>query len=140
MAGETIISVAYGVNVLPKDDPYITTAEKGVHTLVSAAVPGAFLVDTFPWLKHVPDWMPFAGFKRKAKEWRKLAMSMIEKPFEAGKQKIVGSAVTYQLTDYHCYYLAGTRRYHALILIVTINFELSGISVQPALTRYIPRI
>jgi hypothetical protein len=89
MAGETIISVTYGVDVLPKDDPYIATAEKGVHPLAAAAVPGTFLVDTFPWLKYVPDWMPFAGFKRKAKEWRKLALAMIEMPFEAGKRNIV---------------------------------------------------
>jgi hypothetical protein len=95
MAGETIISIAYGVDVQQKDDPYVATAEKGVHPLVAAGVPGAFLVDTFPWLKYIPDWMPFAGFKRKAKEWRKLALAMIEVPFEAGKQKFVSNMLSY---------------------------------------------
>jgi hypothetical protein len=89
MSGEIIISIAYGLDVLPEDDPFIAAAEKGVYPLVVAAVPGTFLVDTFPWLKYVPDWMPFAGFKRKAKEWRELTMGMIEKPFEAGKRKFV---------------------------------------------------
>ncbi|KAF8219321.1 cytochrome P450 [Tricholoma matsutake] len=100
MAGETIISIAYGVDVLPKDDPYIATAEEGVHTLLLAAVPGAFLVDTLPWLKHVPDWMPLAGFKRRAKEWRKLALAMIEKPFEAGKRKLESGDVTPSFLSY----------------------------------------
>jgi hypothetical protein len=94
MAGETIISITYGIDVLPKNDPYIATAENAVQPLFIAAVPGTFLVDTFPWLKYVPDWMPFAGFKRKAKEWRKLAMAMVENPYKAGKEKIVSTEAT----------------------------------------------
>ncbi|KAJ3486355.1 hypothetical protein NLJ89_g11818 [Agrocybe chaxingu] len=88
MAGETIMSVAYGLEVKSKDDPYIKTAEKGVHPLVAAGVPGAFLVDTLPILKYVPEWVPGASFQRKAKEWKKLARNMIEKPFEAAKRNI----------------------------------------------------
>lgn len=42
-----------------------------------ATVPGTFLVDAFPSLKHVPDWMPGAGFKRIAKEWRKLQHQVV---------------------------------------------------------------
>ena len=91
MTGETIISVTYGIDVLPKNDPYIATAESAIQPLFIAAIPGTFLVDTFPWLKYVPDWMPFAGFKRKAKVWRKLAMAMIENPYKVGKEKIVST-------------------------------------------------
>ncbi|KAF8240485.1 cytochrome P450 [Tricholoma matsutake] len=100
MAGETIISIAYGLDVLPKDDPYVAAAEQGTHPLFVAAVPGTFLVDTFPWLKYVPDWMPLAGFKRKAKEWRKLALTMIEMPFEAGKRKLESGDVTPSFLSY----------------------------------------
>ena len=94
MAGETILSITYGIDVLPKDDPYISLAEKAIHPMLVAAVPGTFLVDALPWLKYVPEWMPFAGFKRKAKEWRKLAMDMLEIPYKVGKQKIVSPIVT----------------------------------------------
>lgn len=89
MAGQTIISIAYGIDVLPKDDPYIDTAESAGHRLSSAAVSGAFLVDTLPILKHVPEWMPFAGFKRKAREWRVLAEAMCNAPFQATLKNIV---------------------------------------------------
>ncbi|CAA7261115.1 unnamed protein product [Cyclocybe aegerita] len=92
MAGETIMSVAYGLNVQPKDDPYIAMAEQGAHTLEAAAIPGAFLVDDLPILKYVPDWFPGAGFKRKAQEWKKIARRMIEKPFEAALHNIVAGA------------------------------------------------
>lgn len=104
MAGKTIMSIAYGLDVQDKDDPYIATAEQGIHPLVAAAVPGAFLVDMIPILKYVPDWMPFAGFKRKAKEWRKLALAMIEVPFEAAKRKIVSIMNLFFRFDTRCYY------------------------------------
>ncbi|KAF8064878.1 cytochrome P450 [Lyophyllum atratum] len=63
MAGDTILSMAYGLQVLPTNDPYMETAEQ--------------------------DWMPFAGFKRKAKEWRQHALSILNDPFEATKRNIV---------------------------------------------------
>jgi hypothetical protein len=111
MAGETILSVTYGIDVLPKNDPYIATAENAIQPLFIAAIPGTFLVDTFPWLKYVPDCLPFAGFKRKAKEWRNLAMAMVENPYKVAKEKIVSTVVTLKcrLTVPHQqFYLLGT--------------------------------
>jgi len=93
MAGETIMSVAYGIAVQPEDDIYIKTAEKGIHSLVVAGVPGTFLVDTIPLLKYVPSWMPGAGFQRKAREWRKLARNMVELPYQAATKCIVSFSV-----------------------------------------------
>ncbi|KAJ3516119.1 hypothetical protein NLJ89_g1327 [Agrocybe chaxingu] len=92
MAGETIMCVAYGLNVQPKDDPYIAMAEQGAHTLEAAAIPGAFLVDDLPLLKYVPDWFPGAGFKKKAQEWKQIARRMIEKPFEAALRDMAAGA------------------------------------------------
>jgi hypothetical protein len=83
------MSIAYGLDIKPKNDPYIQTAERGVHPLVAAAVPGAFLVDMIPLLKYVPEWMPGAGFQKKAREWGKLALTMVDIPFEAAKKLIV---------------------------------------------------
>lgn len=87
------MSVAYGLDVQPLDDPYIKTAELGVRGLVTAAVPGSFLVDIFPFLKYVPEWMPGAGFKKKAREWRKWARDMVEVPYEAAKENIVSPSL-----------------------------------------------
>ncbi|KAF4616644.1 hypothetical protein D9613_008324 [Agrocybe pediades] len=86
MASEAVISITYGLEVQPKDDPYIAIAEEGVQPLSIAAVPGAFLVDTIPILKYVPEWMPGAGFKRKAREWTQLSRRMVEEPFSATKK------------------------------------------------------
>ena len=48
MAGETIISVTYGLPIKPTNDPYIEIAEKAVHQLALVVVPGKYLVDTLP--------------------------------------------------------------------------------------------
>lgn len=91
LAGETIMSITYGVDVRPQHDPYIELAERAADAVVTAAVPGAFLVDAIPILKYVPSWMPGAGFKRQAKEWKKDAIAMVNVPFRAAKQGIVSS-------------------------------------------------
>ncbi|KAJ6560597.1 cytochrome P450 [Mycena vulgaris] len=88
MAGEIIMSVAYGIDVQPADDPYVTLAHKAVHTFSITAVPGLYLVDTFSILKHVPRWFPFAGFRRHAAEWRKLSRAMLEVPFAETKRQM----------------------------------------------------
>jgi len=88
MAGETIMSIAYGLEIQPENDPYVKMAEKGFQPLVAAAVPGAYLVDTLHFLKHVPEWVPGAGFQKKAREWKKWARKMVEVPFEAAKRNI----------------------------------------------------
>jgi hypothetical protein len=57
--------------------------------VVAAAIPGAFLVDVIPLLKYVPEWFPGAGFQKKAKAWKKFALTMVEAPFAAAKRNIV---------------------------------------------------
>ncbi|KAG6896969.1 hypothetical protein C0992_004971 [Termitomyces sp. T32_za158] len=89
MAGETILGGTYGLEIQPKNDPYIRTAAEATRTLFTAAIPGTFLVDLVPVLKYVPDWMPFADFKRKAKQWRKLSSDMINLPYDAIRHNIV---------------------------------------------------
>ena len=48
MAGSLILGVAYGIDVQPKDDPYIATAETALHAMSMAGNAGAYLVDSIP--------------------------------------------------------------------------------------------
>ncbi|KAJ6569258.1 cytochrome P450 [Mycena capillaripes] len=88
LAGELIMSAAYGISVLPSNDPYVDLARKAIHAFSVANVPGLYLVDTFPILKHVPRWFPGAGFKRNAEKWKKLARAMVEVPFAETKRQM----------------------------------------------------
>jgi hypothetical protein len=48
VTGALIMSLTYGFNLKSHDDPFLLAAERALHTLEAVAVPGAFLVDTFP--------------------------------------------------------------------------------------------
>ncbi|KAK0440601.1 cytochrome P450 [Armillaria borealis] len=96
LAGSTILSIAYGLEVLPENDPYILAAEEGLCSLAKAAVPGAFLVDSIPLLKYIPG----ATFKRKAKKWRQYSKTMREMPFEAAKRRIAEGTAIPSYTSY----------------------------------------
>ncbi|KAF9456307.1 cytochrome P450 [Collybia nuda] len=86
--GATIMDVAYGINVSEGNDPYISTAEEALYGLSQAGIPGQFLVDFVPILKHIPSWFPGANFKRKADHWRRLNIDMAVKPFEHVKKML----------------------------------------------------
>ena len=84
-----ILSVAYGIQIQEENDPYIKLAEGAVQGVLIAGVPGRFLVDTIPILKHVPAWMPGASFQQKAREWYRMTRMMVEIPYADAKQRIV---------------------------------------------------
>ncbi|KAG6894845.1 hypothetical protein C0993_010597, partial [Termitomyces sp. T159_Od127] len=82
------MSVAYGIDVQPDNDPYIAAAETAMHGMSEATIPGTFLVEFIPLLKYVPAWMPGADFKRKAGMWRDFTTQVLEKPFAAVQQSL----------------------------------------------------
>ncbi|KAJ7252466.1 cytochrome P450 [Mycena rebaudengoi] len=88
MTGALIMSIAYGIDALPSNDPYVETAEAVLDAMAQAAVPGRYLVDVIPILKHVPAWFIGAGFKRQAREWKKLTDKMVQLPFQAAKRLV----------------------------------------------------
>ncbi|KAJ7708873.1 cytochrome P450 [Mycena rosella] len=95
MTGGLIMSIAYGIDVLPTNDPYIKLARESMEGLALGGVPGKYLVDAIPALKYIPAWLPGAGFKREALEWRKVTQQSVVLPFEEAKRKIAtGKAPT----------------------------------------------
>ncbi|GAW06633.1 cytochrome P450 [Lentinula edodes] len=86
MTRSIILAVAYGIHVQVKDDPSIIAAEEMFAVLNTAGIPGSFLVDVFPLLKHIPTWFPGASFKRRAQEWYDIRNETITPPFLKVKQ------------------------------------------------------
>lgn len=48
MAGAEIMEIAYGIDVLPNDDPYVLTAEHAVESISETTNAGSYLVDVIP--------------------------------------------------------------------------------------------
>ncbi|KAJ3821601.1 cytochrome P450 [Lentinula raphanica] len=89
LAGSVILRISHGYEVQEhKDDPFVTLANAATEQFSLATSTGQFLVDCIPALKHVPDWMPGADFKRQAKQWAATLVEMVEQPHNFVKQQI----------------------------------------------------
>jgi len=87
--GSLAFTIAYGLPIREYDDPYLATAEEALRTVSAAVVPGAFLVDFMPFLKHIPEWVPGAGFQTTAKKYLEIQRRFRNGPFDAAVKNIV---------------------------------------------------
>ena len=89
LVGSTTLSMTYGINVRPYNDPNIAIAEEAIAALAELGVAGAFLVDILPILKYIPDWFPGANFHRKAAIMRTQSENIRNAPFAETKKLMV---------------------------------------------------
>ena len=89
--GALLLRVAYGYDVdqTQPEDPLVTIAEDAMRGFSRASEPGAFLVDTLPWLKYVPAWFPGARFKVIAKQMWEDRERLYNIPFAYVKEQMV---------------------------------------------------
>jgi hypothetical protein len=57
MAGQIILSVAYGIDVRPEGDPYVAGGENVLRALQIGSTHDAAIFDTIPWCNTLP--LPF---------------------------------------------------------------------------------
>ncbi|KAI0826662.1 cytochrome P450 [Trametes gibbosa] len=95
--GSQIMSIVYGYEVTKDDEPYLKTAEEILFVLSNHIMPvdnNVWLVDIFPWLKHIPLWFPGSGFKSKAGAWREKMEQCANEPFEWVKERMRSGTAT----------------------------------------------
>ncbi|KPI36426.1 O-methylsterigmatocystin oxido [Cyphellophora attinorum] len=79
----------YGYTVDPVGQDPLVKSISDLNDHFNAAVgPGRWLVDTIPALKHVPEWMPGALFKRIGREWKKDTDDSTNVPYNFAKEQI----------------------------------------------------
>lgn len=94
MFGSTIMRITYGIEVdEPGNESYLALVEEALAIFSAATVPGKYLVETFPVLRHVPAWFPFAKFKREAKAWKAKPLEVLHRPWEVAVNAIVSDNV-----------------------------------------------
>ncbi|CAE6487081.1 unnamed protein product [Rhizoctonia solani] len=72
----TVFKVTYGYTVQDGYDPILAKAEETVDMFSYVTLPGMWLVDTIPFLKHLPG----TTFKAKAQEWQKMVHEFRDMP------------------------------------------------------------
>ncbi|KAG7085837.1 hypothetical protein E1B28_003374 [Marasmius oreades] len=80
-AGAIIMKIAYGIEVLEENDPFVELIEHANDNFSAATAPGAFLVDVFPLLRHIPASFPGGGFHALAAKWAQSFNDMVEVPY-----------------------------------------------------------
>ena len=83
------LSMTYGIPIQETNDPFVNLAETAIKSVSTAASTGLFLVDIIPILKYVPEFVPGAGFQKKARIWRKIQEEFRERPFVASLEAMV---------------------------------------------------
>ncbi|TFK28471.1 cytochrome P450 [Coprinopsis marcescibilis] len=88
IVGGLALGITYGRSVKSHNDPHLRVTEAAINAASYAGTPGAFLVDIFPPLRYLPEWLPGAGFKRKARAWKSLMEEMRDRPFHDLEAKL----------------------------------------------------
>ncbi len=74
----TLLKVVYGIDVEDENHEIIRMIDVALEGPAQAFVPGKYLVDVFPLLQYVPEWLPGANFQKMFAKWRKANLQMKE--------------------------------------------------------------
>ncbi|KAJ7274074.1 cytochrome P450 [Mycena rebaudengoi] len=122
-AGSVALFVAYGHVVEGDGDKYVLLAEELSQITAAATQPGKWLVDYFPYLKHLPRWMPGSGFLTWATNARKRSDELIFSPLLEVKRNILSGTALPSLT---ADYLQNFPENEDIIAHVASSFYLAG--------------
>ncbi|KAF7365051.1 Cytochrome p450 [Mycena venus] len=99
-----IMATTYGYDIKPTNDRFVYLAEEAVQRLGESVLPGAFAVNTLPFLRYLPSWFPGCGFHRFARETSELVNEMKNAPFDfvrhnmqngVGRSSVLGELLEY---------------------------------------------
>ena len=80
-----VLNIVYGFQISDLEDPYIALLQKAVGEFAEAKVPGRYLVEYFPFLKHIPGWVPGSAARRTGDRIKPLALQVKNQPYDAVK-------------------------------------------------------
>ncbi|KAH8114914.1 cytochrome P450 [Phellopilus nigrolimitatus] len=90
----TLVMITYGHEIISDDDAYVDLVERAMTMTSSLGSVGTTVIDLFPFLRHVPAWLPGMSLKRRALETRKAVDEVTNKPFnEVRTKKDAGTAL-----------------------------------------------
>ena len=88
------MSILYGHNLESLNDPLIVASEKSNTIILKLLQPGYTLINTLPFLQHIPSWIPGAITQRMAKESKKMTEMLKLNPLETVKKQMVSTFIS----------------------------------------------
>lgn len=84
-----ILKIGYGYRVAQEGpDPLVDLVEEGMFEFSEATMPGKWMVDSFHWLRHLPDWIPGTDFKKTARQYAKVTWDVGAVPMQFTEARI----------------------------------------------------
>ncbi|KLO10133.1 cytochrome P450, partial [Schizopora paradoxa] len=77
-----MLTAAYGYRVTSVDDPFIEMIERTNKLILGPGLPGTTVVDHFPFLQHIPTWLPGGHIRRHANLAHQTAEEILNRPFK----------------------------------------------------------
>ncbi|KAH9849077.1 cytochrome P450 [Lenzites betulinus] len=91
-AAAIMLMMTYGYEVQSENDPLVAIVSEANEQFAKCVMAGSFLVNILPVLAYIPGWVPGAGFKKIAVEWRKTLDRTIDWPFDFVKRRMTSEA------------------------------------------------
>lgn len=85
--------VVYGAKDASQTASYVKLADRALESARRMAVPGAFLAEALPVLKHFPAWLPGGSAQRFAAEYKPIVQEMRNRPFDEVQTAVVCTLV-----------------------------------------------
>ncbi|KZW01067.1 cytochrome P450 [Exidia glandulosa HHB12029] len=92
-AAANAIKAIYGIDVAVKDDPYVEIGEEAMHVLDQVVIPGSNIVEFFPFLRHLPEWIPGSP-RSTARKLQKYPQAMMNVPYARFKEDLSKARVS----------------------------------------------
>jgi len=88
LIGTYTLAVGYGHRPTKYNDAFITAAERALFEFVDLIQPGAWIVDIFPFLKHLLLRLPFSNYKKNIAKFKESQKALSITPYNMVKEQL----------------------------------------------------
>jgi len=89
LSGKLILALGYGYEVKGRDDRKVTVSRKITQLGADTALPTSVLVNVFPFLQYIPEWLPWLSYKPLARYGYDLGQEVMNGPMSFVRESIV---------------------------------------------------
>ncbi|KAF8492582.1 cytochrome P450 [Russula emetica] len=89
LSGSVVLALGYGYEVEKLNDRTVQAAKRMLQLMGETALPGALLVNVLPFLRHIPEWLPWLSYKPLARYGYDIGQVVLHVPMEFARESIL---------------------------------------------------